>query len=225
MALIGFHHNHWRSIIMNELEKINNIVSISSLDIAKLTGKEHKNVLADIRNILAELELAPADFLADGSITRLDGSTLKIPVFNLPKREALILASGYSIKLRTLIIDKLEELSKQNKLPQTYKEALIELVATIEAKEKLEIENKQLGTTVNNLQTCLDDLLEWVSILKVAKLNNISEKTFNWRDLKRVSNENGYLIKKAQSPRYGFQNLYNVNAFKILYPKLNYNFK
>ena len=131
-------------------------------------------------------------------------------MFNLPKREALILASGYSIKLRTLIIDKLEELSKQNKLPQTYKEALIELVATIEAKEKLEIENKQLGTTVNNLQTCLDDLLEWVSILKVAKLNNISEKTFNWRDLKRVSNENGYLIKKAQSPRYGFQNLYNV---------------
>ena len=157
---------------MNELEKINNIVSISSLDIAKLTGKEHKNVLADIRNILAELELAPADFLADGS-------TLKIPVFNLPKREALILASGYSIKLRTLIIDKLEELSKQNKLPQTYKEALIELVATIEAKEKLEIENKQLGTTVNNLQTCLDDLLEWVSILKVAKLNNISALNFD----------------------------------------------
>ena len=42
MALIGFQPLPLEINFMNELEKINNIVSISSLDIAKLTGKEHK---------------------------------------------------------------------------------------------------------------------------------------------------------------------------------------
>ena len=32
-------------------------MSMSSLEIAKLTGKEHKNVLRDIRTMLEELEI------------------------------------------------------------------------------------------------------------------------------------------------------------------------
>ena len=40
----------------------NAVVSMTSLEIAELTGKEHKNVLADIRNMLEELQLSPPEF-------------------------------------------------------------------------------------------------------------------------------------------------------------------
>ena len=37
-------------------------MTMSSLEIAKLTGKEHKNVLADIRTMLEELEIEELSF-------------------------------------------------------------------------------------------------------------------------------------------------------------------
>jgi anti-repressor protein len=112
------------------------------------------------------------------------------------------------------------ECEKQIKsaLPQTYKEALLALIAKEEEKE-------QLALQVDNLSTALDVLIEWVSIIKVAKHNKVSEKLFNWRLLKKTSDEMGFCLKKAESPRYGYQNLYNVNVFKKCYPMYNYNFK
>ena len=75
---------------------------------------------------------------------------------------------------------------------------------------------------VDNLNTVLDNLLEWVSILKVSKFNKVSEKHFDWRVLKKKSEDLGYTIKKAESPRYGYQNLYHITVFKACYPEYNY---
>lgn len=86
-------------------------------------------------------------------------------------------------------------------------------------------ERQQLLLKAENLETVLDNLLEWVSIIKVAQFNNVSEKSFNWRLLKAKSNELGYQIKKAESPRFGFQNLYHIDCFKAVYPQFNYNLK
>jgi hypothetical protein len=87
-----------------------------------------------------------------------------------------------------------------------------------EQKKKQLLENK-----VDNLNTVLDNLLEWVSILKIAQHNKVSEKVFSWRQLKAKSQELGYQIKKAESPRFGYQNLYHVDAFKAIYPQYNYD--
>lgn len=101
--------------------------------------------------------------------------------------------------------------------PQTYIEALKALVEAEE--QKLLLENK-----VENLETALDSLVEWVSIIKVCQHNKIKESVINWRLLKSKSTELGYMIKKAQSPRYGYQNLYHVNVFRAVYPQYNYQF-
>ena len=50
---------------MTNLTIMNQTQTMSSREIAELTGKEHKNVLADIRMMLDGLELTSADFSAD----------------------------------------------------------------------------------------------------------------------------------------------------------------
>jgi len=99
---------------MNEITVNQATLAISSLDIAERTGKAHKNVLADIRKMLTDLGLSSAEFSAQ----YIDSTGRKLECFNLPKREALILATGYSTKLRASIIDRIEELeTRQHRIP------------------------------------------------------------------------------------------------------------
>ena len=98
---------------------------MTSREIAELTGKEHKNVLPDIRLMLEGLGLNWADFSAQYK----DASGRMLPMFNLPKRETLILVSGYSVAMRAKIIDRWQELEEQARpaqptIPQTLPEAL-----------------------------------------------------------------------------------------------------
>jgi len=79
---------------------------MSSLEIAGLTGKAHKNVLADIRKMLTELGNQPAEF----SARYFDAKREERECFNLPQRECLILVSGYSVPMRAKIIDRWQEL-------------------------------------------------------------------------------------------------------------------
>ncbi|MEJ8811832.1 Rha family transcriptional regulator [Variovorax ureilyticus] len=81
-------------------------LTMSSREIAELTGKEHKNVLADIRKMLSELGKTSADFSANLP----DAYGRPQAAYLLPKRETLILMSGYSIELRARIIDRWQEL-------------------------------------------------------------------------------------------------------------------
>jgi hypothetical protein len=101
-------------------------------------------------------------------------------------------------------------------LPQTYIEALEELV-------KAEKEKLLLQQTNSNLKTALDTLNDWSSILRVAKHNNVNENIFDWRKLKNASRKLGYEVKKAPSPRYNYQNLYHLDAFRLVYPQFNYD--
>ncbi len=48
---------------MKSLKAVNQTLKMSSLEIAELTGKQHKHVLADIRKMLNELDINAADFL------------------------------------------------------------------------------------------------------------------------------------------------------------------
>ena len=112
-----------------------------------------------------------------------------------------------------LIINKTQLIE----IPKTYGQLLLEA-------GRIAIENERLELKVDNLSTALDTLVEWVSIIKVSRFNRVHESKFNWRLLKRKNEEMGFLIKKSESPRFGFQNLYNVNAFKSCYPQFNYKF-
>ena len=86
-----------------------NIQTMSSREIADLTNKEHKNVMADIRKMCESLNIQSAEFSADYK----DDKGRTYPCFNLPKRETLILVSGYDVVTRAKIIDRWQELENQ----------------------------------------------------------------------------------------------------------------
>lgn len=80
-------------------------LTMSSLEIAGLTGKRHPHVLRDIRNMMAKLNETKSG-LVDFRSTYLDAKGEAREAYNLPKRECLILVSGYSVELRARIIDR-----------------------------------------------------------------------------------------------------------------------
>lgn len=83
--------------------------TMSSIEIAELTGKAHKNVMADIRTMIDGLKTQPINALSFEGIYR-DERNREQKCYRLPKRECLILVSGYSIELRAKIIDRWMEL-------------------------------------------------------------------------------------------------------------------
>lgn len=90
-------------------------LTMSSREIADLTGKEHRNVMRDIRALLEELHGADRVLSFEQTVTRPNpsgGTPIPSTVFQLPKRECLILTAGYSTALRARIIDRWMELEQ-----------------------------------------------------------------------------------------------------------------
>jgi phage regulator Rha-like protein len=83
---------------------------MSSRKIAELTSKCHDNVVADIKKMLADLVEGLLKF-QDTYRTEQNGQLY--PCFNFPKRETMILVSGYSVVLRSRIVDRWMELEAQ----------------------------------------------------------------------------------------------------------------
>jgi Rha family phage regulatory protein len=204
---------------MNELIQFSgdNTQKMSSKEIAELTGKEHSNVMRDIRKLITELENdeSLAEFIFEsGSYKDLNNQDR--PIYQLTKKETLLLVSGYSAILRAKIINRWEELEQPKKLSRREWAMLV-----IEQEDKI----AQLELQVDNMEQVIDCATDWISILKAAKFNLVKETTFNWRILKAKSYEMNLPPKMVQSPRYAYQLIYHLNVFRACYPKLNFNIK
>ena len=93
------------------LSNTSEVKTMSSLEIADLTGKQHKDVIRDIRNMLNQLEIQSAQFCAQYK----DSTGRSLPMFNLPKDETLCLIAGYNVQVRMRIIKRWQELEEANK--------------------------------------------------------------------------------------------------------------
>lgn len=120
--------------------------TMSSLEIASITGKQHAHVMRDIRSLL-EQGVHESNFGLMYRINKLgNGAERKDPYYELTKKGCLILASGYDAKLREKIIDRWEELETEKRnggfqVPTTFKEALL---LAAHQQELIEEQQKQI---------------------------------------------------------------------------------
>lgn len=122
-------------------EAINKVTTMSSREIAELTGKQHKNVMADCRNMFEMLSIQSADFSADYQDER--GRTYQ--EFLLDQDLTMTLVMGYSIPLRHKVAKRWRELeSAAPVLPQNLPDALRLAADLAEEKQRLQSHVNQL---------------------------------------------------------------------------------
>jgi len=195
---------------------------MSSREIAELTSKEHKHVLDDIRKMLIELNIQSADFMADYK----DSQGRTYPLFNLPKRETLILTSGYSIQLRAKIIDRWQELeSKQSlQLPNFANPAEAAIawahqytLAQQAIATKAEIGDRRQATAMNTASQLSKQLDKAKDFATIKRIESITGTKYNWRELKKASVANDYPVNDVFDANYGTVKSYHADAWLDVY--------
>lgn len=229
---------------MNELVLIRNIKQIDSRQIAEWTGKEHSNVMRDIRTEIEALGEELAEFRFElGDYT--DQNNQKRPCYNLTQKGIMQLAAKYDAKTRAMIIDKLEELeSAKKQIPscliddidervavwqeerrQSKQLLLAETIAKDEAiRTKQYINDKKAATAmqtasvlkreVNKLNIMLDKSSDYSTIMGAQKL---TKQIIEYKALKDYCKKNGLEVKKVKDERYGKVNSYPAIAYLEVY--------
>ncbi len=117
---------------------------MSSVEIAELCGKRHDHVMRDIKKMLTELYYEGG--LPKFGGTYFDSQRKKQNCYYLPKRECLILVSGYSTALRAKIIDRWQELEKQANLANALEDPLFVKKLLLESVTQLETLKSEVNT-------------------------------------------------------------------------------
>lgn len=148
------------------------------------------------------------DFQA-AQICAPSGQTKKDHIIKLDSAKEMAMLErnekGKQVRRYFIQVEKKYKEKLKPKVPQTYLEALKELVAVEEEKERLQLE--------------LDRSKDWYSIKRVAALNGVSWKTFDWRKLKKVGEQKGYEVRKIFDANYGEVNTYHREVWEAAYPR------
>ena len=180
-----------------------NVLTMSSLEIAELTGKDHRNVMRDIRNMLNQLEIHSAQFGAQYK----DSTGRSLPMFNLPKEETICLIAGYNAQVRMRIIKRWQELEEKQTpaTPKTYIEALEKLLESEKEKLVLKEELKAAEPKVEFVNNYVDAKGN-KTFRGLVKMLNVNEREFrNWlHDSKIMYRLNGAWIPYSEYLHKGY---------------------
>lgn len=172
--------------------------TMTSLDIADVTGMRHADVMRSIRNMEdAWQKVSQRSFaLSSYKQTQPNGGYKNVPCYVLNKTECLYIATKFNDEARAKLVLRWEELEtkerQQYQVPQSFAEALM---LAAKQQEKIEEQQRQLeasskeivelGNTIATMQpkvTYVDMILaskETVTTTQIAQDYGQSAKTFN----------------------------------------------
>ncbi len=132
---------------MNELMTMESVKTMTSLEVAELTNKDHKNIIRDIKDEInklgaerGKLIFEPAEYLDKQGKPRI--------MYNITLDGVLQLGARYDAVIRFNLIQRVKELQAKVKVPTTMKEALQIALEQQEKIEALALQNKQLEIKV-----------------------------------------------------------------------------
>lgn len=204
-------------------EETNKVQTITTLEIAEMMETEHWKVLRKLDGqekegkhikgyveILADNEIVVSEYFVPS--TYKDTSGKENRCYNVTKLGCDFLANKFTGEKGILFtaryvkrFDEMEKRIKGNMLPMTYRDAVAQLLESLDREEEL--------------KTQLDTSKDWYSIKRVAALNGVSWKTFKWRKLKEIGEQMGYEVKKIFDANYGEVNTYHKEVWEACYPE------
>ena len=203
-----------KSLAMKELTEITQQQTMSSREIAELTGKNHQHVLRDVDVLNKSYEKLSLSKVGQGYYIADNGQ--KYRCYELTKMQTIDLMTGYSIELRIKINRRWEELENQSnfQIPTTLSGAL-RLAA--EQADKIEEQQKQLEAQQPKVlfATAVETSDRSVLIAELAKIicqNGVDigqNRLFTWM------RNNGFLGKWGEYYNQPTQMAMGMGLFEI----------
>ncbi len=228
-----------------------NAVRLSTKEIAEVTGKLHKSVLRDTRKMIVDLYGEEGqtfdEFIANGSVlSHADGTNLYHQGFQivmdgrgeyvaeiiLDREHAMTLASGYDVKLRKRLIDKLSSL-ENSATPSTPRNMIEALRLAADAMERAEVAERtkaEIGTRreatamntasqavkkANKLEVEMDRSQQYATVKRMEMLWH--GQKFSWRELKATAVEMGIPPIDVFDANYGTVKAYHADVWLEAY--------
>lgn len=211
------------------------VPTMSSRDIAELTGKEHKNVCRIIRDLISDrildAQLEPLKFEYRGQW---------FDYYELSKRDSFVVVARLSPEFTAHIVDRWQELEQKLNpvfnLPQDLPSALRALADTYEqlqqaqfereiaVKTKAHISDKKTATAmatasnaVQENQRLKDQIGQSKKNATLLAVERLTSNTYTWQPLNKWCEAHGIKPQKVHDERYGKVNTYPFQAWMDVY--------
>ena len=146
---------------------------MTSLEIAELTGKQHKHVMEAIRKMEPAWEkVCGSNFrLTSRTIVQPNGGTREVPCYQLTKTECLYIATKFNDEARAKLVLRWEELEMED-----IRRKMSEVRCLPEPKEILRLADEIIGEGLRMVNEPAEDTL---TATQVAKTFNMDVRDFN----------------------------------------------
>ena len=169
--------------IVLQSEIVNNDTQhMTSLEIAELTGKQHKDVMRAIRKMEPAWEKTCGRKFALTSriIEQPNGGTREVPCYSLTKTECLYIATKFNDEARAKLVLRWEELESEKFFDEqsgkAERKVKSEKFCLPEPKKILALADEIMGTALSAINADAEDTL---TATQVAKTFNMTVSDFN----------------------------------------------
>ena len=159
--------------IINNNQKEQREQTMTSLEIAELTGKNHFDLLRAIRKMEPAWEkTCGCKFaLTSRTIIQPNGGTREVPCYQLTKTECLYIATKFNDEARAKLVLRWEQLEKEE-----LKRKMEAARCLPEPQEILQLADNIIGSALNEMNADAEDTL---TATQVAKTFNMTVYDFN----------------------------------------------
>ena len=175
------------TIFKNNTQLHDNVQTMTSLEIAELTGKQHNHLMRDIRNMEPAWEKVQGSRFGLSSRTYQlpNGGTKEVPCYVLTKTECLYIATKFNDEARARLVLRWEELELERSdrgqvpvslLAQIVSDRNLSPVRNLPAAKILAAADEIIGEGLRMLNEPAEDTL---TATQVAKTFNMTVWDFN----------------------------------------------
>lgn len=177
-----------------------NTERITSIEIAEITGKLHKNVLRDIEKMEESWE--KVNGLKFELVNYKDSKGEIRPCYSLTKTECLYVATKYNDEARAKLVLRWEQLEREKALsgfdvPKTFREALL---LAAEQQRMIEEKDKELEV-VRPKAELMDKVINTEDLVDIGQASKLLKLSFGRNTLYKLLRKMGIFFKNRNEPK------------------------